>query len=146
MRFESTDERDFSLRRDALAVGIGRNEWSGFGESHAEEGSYLWVLSVAARHSLRKGQALAMLRTGVALERHRLKHGTYPELLEELLPEFLPELPGDPYDRTPLRYRRQNDGSPLLWSIGPNGVDDGGQSHQNQQKGDRVWITRPREP
>lgn len=145
-RFDLADVTSFSMRRDALPVGIGGSNGYLGGESSAEEGNYLMVLSMAARHSLRKEQALAMLRTGVALERHRLKYGVYPELLEALLPDFLQEAPGDPFDRKALRYLRQVNGSPLLWSIGPDGIDDGGQAHRNQQKGDRVWITRPREP
>jgi hypothetical protein len=35
-------------------------------------------------------------------------------------------LPLDPVDGQPLRYRRNSDGTYLLYSIGENGVDDGG--------------------
>lgn len=84
-----------------------------------------------------------LLRTGIALERHRLAHGAHPETLAALAPEFLTEIPADPCDGGPLRYRRQADGSPLAWSIGIDGIDEGGKPHQRREKGDRVWATAP---
>jgi hypothetical protein len=42
------------------------------------------------------------------------------------VPEFLSSVPLDPVDGEPLRYRRNGDGTFLLYSVGENGVDDGG--------------------
>jgi hypothetical protein len=64
--------------------------------------------------------------TAIALKRFQLKHGNFPEKLSELAPEFLATTPLDPVDGKPLRYRRNTDGTYLLYSIGENGVDDGG--------------------
>jgi hypothetical protein len=61
-----------------------------------------------------------------ALKRYQLKHGTYPPDLNSLVPEFLPKVPLDPVDGCPLRYRRNADGTFLLYSVGENGQDDGG--------------------
>jgi hypothetical protein len=61
-----------------------------------------------------------------ALERFRLKNSSYPEKLDALLPEFLASIPHDPVDGSPMRYRRENDGGFVLWSIGANRIDDGG--------------------
>ena len=44
-------------------------------------------------------------RVLVALRRHELKHGQPPEALSGLVPEFLPAVPLDPFDKLPLRYR-----------------------------------------
>jgi hypothetical protein len=64
--------------------------------------------------------------TAIALKRFELKHGKPPGSLTELSPEFLPGVPLDPVDGRPLRYRPNPDGTFLLYSIGADGVDDGG--------------------
>jgi hypothetical protein len=64
--------------------------------------------------------------TAIGLKRFALKHGKLPGNLTELTPEFLPGIPIDPVDDQPLRYRPNPDGTFLLYSIGANGLDDGG--------------------
>jgi len=64
--------------------------------------------------------------TAIALKRYQLKHGSYPADLNSLVPEFLPAVPFDPVDGQPLRYRRNADGTFLLYSVGDNGKDDDG--------------------
>jgi hypothetical protein len=64
--------------------------------------------------------------TAIALKRYQLKHGNYPADLNPLVPEFLPAVPLDPVDGQPLRYRPNADGTFLLYSVGENGKDDGG--------------------
>ncbi|HEU6447580.1 MAG TPA: hypothetical protein VFV23_03990 [Verrucomicrobiae bacterium] len=64
--------------------------------------------------------------TAIALKRYQLKYGRFPENLAELAPDFLSSVPIDPVDGNPLRYRRNADGTFLLYSIGEDGVDDGG--------------------
>jgi hypothetical protein len=61
----------------------------------------------------------------VAVERYRLAHGTWPDSLTSLVPEFLSKVPLDPYDAKPLRYRRLEDGV-VIYSIGPDEEDNGG--------------------
>lgn len=74
-----------------------------------------------------------------ALERHRLRHGSYPGQLDELVPAFLKSVPLDPMSAEPLRYRRTDDGWFALWSVGLNGRDDGGVVKDNDRQGDWVW-------
>ena len=64
--------------------------------------------------------------TAVALQRYQLRHGKFPGSLQALLPEFLPSLPTDEMDGQPLRYKLQADGTFVLYSVGENGVDNGG--------------------
>jgi hypothetical protein len=61
----------------------------------------------------------------VAVERHRQKHDRWPASLDELIPDFLSQIPLDPYDGKPLRYRRLVDGV-MIYSLGPDGRDYGG--------------------
>jgi len=70
--------------------------------------------------------ARALTVTALALKRYQLRHGQYPAQLSALVPEFLPAPPRDPADGKPLRYRLNLDGSFLLYSIGDDGTDHGG--------------------
>jgi hypothetical protein len=64
---------------------------------------------------------------GLSLIEHRVTKGDrWPERLDELgLPEEVLTDLCDP-DRKPLRYRVEDDGSALVWSVSYDGVDDGG--------------------
>ena len=80
-----------------------------------------------------------------ALERYRLAHNQYPESLEALIPLFMEKLPRDVIDGEPLHYRRQANGTFLLYSVGWNETDAGGQvalkkdGSEDREKGDWVW-------
>jgi len=67
-----------------------------------------------------------MLITAIALERYRGKYGSYPNSLAPLTPEILKAVPVDFMDGQPLRYRPTADGHFLLYSVGPDCIDDGG--------------------
>lgn len=57
------------------------------------------------------------------LERHRQAKGAYPRDLADLRTT----LPVDVVTGLPLRYRAREDGGYVLYSLGWNGVDDGGE-------------------
>ena len=65
-------------------------------------------------------------RLACALERFRLARGAYPEALAELAPEFIAAVPVEIVNGEPYRYRRTDDGSFLLYSVGTDLRDDGG--------------------
>ena len=64
---------------------------------------------------------------GCALARYHLAHSEYPETLDALAPQFIEKIPHDIIDGQPLHYRRTNDGKFLLYSVGWNETDEGGQ-------------------
>jgi len=70
--------------------------------------------------------SLDLARTACALERYRLAHGVYPEMLDVLAPQFFEKLPHDIINGQPLHYRRTDDGQFVLYSVGWNEKDDGG--------------------
>lgn len=74
-----------------------------------------------------KGRALhRAAEVLVATTRARLASGEVPDSVEALVPANLPAVPRDPFtDGTPLLAKR-TDGSWLVWSVGPDGEDDGG--------------------
>ncbi|MDR3459925.1 MAG: hypothetical protein P4N60_21055 [Verrucomicrobiae bacterium] len=75
-----------------------------------------------------------ILITAIALERYHGKHGAYPPTLAELAPEFLKAAPVDFMDGRPLRYRVTGDGHFFLYSVGLDGVDNGGMMQTRQQR------------
>ena len=70
--------------------------------------------------------ARRLLITAIALKRYNLRPGKWPETLEELVPDFLEQVPLDFMDGKPLRYRPAPEGRFLLYSVGEDGKDDGG--------------------
>ena len=86
-----------------------------------------------------------LARVACALERFRLAHGNYPETLDALAPQFIEKLPHDIINGQPLHYRRTDDSQFVLYSIGWNETDDGGQIVADKngrvgwEKGDWVW-------
>jgi hypothetical protein len=84
----------------------------------------------------------ALARTAVAAAAYKAKHGKHPERLGELVPEFLPEVPADPYDGRPVRLRRA-DGGLVFYSLGRDRKDDAGRPWDaDRQEGDLVFRLR----
>lgn len=78
---------------------------------------------------------LRLTMTALAIERFRLAHANaIPDTLALLIPQFLPEVPLDPFDGKPIRYRRTESGY-ILHSTGPDRRDDGGSPNVQAQKG-----------
>src|SRR5205823_5299082 len=77
------------------------------------------ALSKIAEANVRSHAWLRTAVVTVAAERFRLKNGRWPATLTELAPAWIAEVPTDPYDGQPLRYRRLADGV-VIYSIGPN--------------------------
>jgi hypothetical protein len=76
----------------------------------------------------------------LVLGAYRTEHGRYPQELRELQPRFLPALPKDPYGGEDFRYRAEDhtpegDGY-VLYSVGPDGKDNGGPKFPNWGFGD----------
>ena len=67
-----------------------------------------------------------MTVAAIALARYRLRHGVMPPNLAALIPEFCSKIPHDYMDGSALRYRLNADGTWTLYSVGDDGVDNGG--------------------
>jgi hypothetical protein len=82
--------------------------------------------SVQSAEPFQKNQALLRCAiAGVAVERYRLARGRWPDSLATVVPDFLEQMPLDPYDGQPLRLRRLEDGV-VIYSLGPDAQNDGG--------------------
>jgi len=78
----------------------------------------------------------ALLKTRLALRAYYLERGSYPKSLDTLVQaEYLKAVPGDLFSptRAPLRYQPSGE-TFWLWSVGPDGVDDGGRASLGVRK------------
>ena len=80
------------------------------------------LLSVGLEHEAR----CLCAEVGLACERFRIRRGRWPTSLSELKDFDIPNVPVDPCNGQPLRFRANEDGI-VVYSIGENGADDGGQ-------------------
>jgi len=103
------------------------------------------ALASAVKIFARAQVTIDLARVACALERYRLAHGQYPEVLDALAPQFIGKLPHDIINGQPLHYRRTVNGNFMLYSVGWNEKDDGGQvvltknGSVDREKGDWVW-------
>jgi len=80
------------------------------------------------------------LVTVVAIMRYAKEKGQYTVSLDELVAAgYLKELPMDPYSDKPLIYKRTDDDF-VLYSVGPNFTDDGGELGVGQNGKPRMWA------
>lgn len=90
--------------------------------------------------------------TAIALKRYELRYGHLPPNLNSLVPELVTAIPLDPMDAKPLKYKPNPDGTYLLYSVGEDGIDSGGDptstnsaSEYGLWRGrDAVWPTPAR--
>ena len=84
----------------------------------------------------------------IALKRYSLRHGTPPASLDALVPEFVLSVPIDYMDGKPLKYHLNADGAFVLYSVGADGKDGGGDTallpdktslHNPWDRKDCVW-------
>ena len=64
----------------------------------------------------------------LSLAHYRLEQGQYPDKLTDLMPQYTAKVIDDFFVEKPLHYERQGTGY-LLYSVGKNGKDDGGDEH-----------------
>ena len=69
------------------------------------------------------------------ISRYQLKNSRFPEKLNDLVPDFLMIVPIDPFDGKPMKYTRTDKGV-VVYSIGPDMVDNGGKPMDDKRKGD----------
>ena len=85
---------------------------------------------------IKEAKGLAQIytaQTALAIERFRLANGKLPKKLDELIPQFLPAVPQDPFDGQPLRYHRLEKGY-VIYSIDRDGEDNGGRERPADAK------------
>ena len=89
---------------------------------------------------------LRFLQTVLALELYRLDHKVYPTEVSDLQPDYLDELPIDPFSNKPIVYKLIKDGF-TIYSYGEDYDDDGGQNRKwDNIDGDQVFWPVEKNP
>ena len=73
----------------------------------------------------REHALMRVAQVQLAVRAYTLEHGAPPPNARALVPAYLPKLPDDPFAPQPITYRLKQ-GKPLIYSLGPDGVDNGG--------------------
>jgi hypothetical protein len=88
-----------------------------------------------------------LLVTAIAIERYRLSRGTYPASVSDIMSLVPLGTTTDFMDGKPLRYHLTGDGHFLLYSVGLDCVDQGGDMRRvkywHQDKEMRTWTPGP---
>lgn len=103
------------------------------------------AMTAAVKSSARTEAHRDLARCLVAAERYRLANDQPPTSLQQLVPQYLPAVPNDPFDGKPLRMVRRGD-ELVFYSIGEDGKDDGGQEMNGENRPDMVVRLRLAKP
>jgi hypothetical protein len=100
-----------------------------------------YSLNAARRKAARIETARNVVITAIALKRYELRHHQLPATLDELTPDLLKTVPIDCMDGEPLRYRSTGNDRFVLYSVGEDGKDDGGDPslQKNIQSSNFYW-------
>lgn len=115
---------DFKAKGAAFKM----NDWKDLVNPNAGSFLYLqnqipdWEVVINSLHHCKA--RLDMIKIMLALRMYELKHGSLPETLVALCPDFLPRLPIDPISNTSFRWSLDKQ---RLYSIGLDLRDDGGE-------------------
>ncbi len=90
----------------------------------------------------RREQGERNLSLAFALAAYQRDNGRYPAQLRELAPRYLKKIPTDLFSGEALIYRPHEKGY-LLYSVGVNGIDDGGHGYGDQPRGDDLCVRVP---
>lgn len=107
--------------------------------------TFIPAVARLAEKPARAMAASTMAAAACALERHRIEQGRYPAKWSELTPKYLKQIPMDIMSGEPLKYRLNEEGAFLMYSVGQDGIDNGGQVVVSKsgfvqlQEGDWVW-------
>ena len=88
---------------------------------------------------------------GIACELYRREQGKLPTTLNELVPQYLPSIPIDPFTGQPMIYKVDENGF-KIYSLGKNKTDDGGKLDPKPGEDNRIrdeglfFLTNSQQP
>jgi len=91
-------------------------------------------LARATQMPLKLAAHIRSARTALAMERYRIDVGRFTVRLEDLVPDYMPDVLADPFDGEPLRCRMTDDRL-VIYGVGEDMIDDGGHVWENIEEG-----------
>lgn len=125
-----------------------RSDWSAL-EGEVDDGPWYAVISpmaiaafpmVARKWTMHEAR-VEVARLGLHLELHSREHGNLPEKFADL---GMPLPVNDPFSTSTYILETDGEGGWRVYSIGPDGRDDGGRPLDDDDEGDLVWRSPPR--
>lgn len=99
-----------------------------------------WALYFASREATLRAQSV-VTSVGLAVERYRRQHREIPPAaLSDLVPEYLPRLPADPFTGQPLHYLPTDTGF-IVYSVGLDQNDDDGRAAPPESRSAKDFDT-----
>jgi hypothetical protein len=92
-------------------------------------------LGASANAEDRFAATQSLVPVAFALAAYRADRGEYPADLAALVPKYVPAVSEDIFSGKPLHYKREGPGY-VLYSVGQNGIDDGGRAAWDHQDDD----------
>lgn len=105
--------------------------------------NWAWPIRSPLRNDARNLAWLRQRELQLAVRAYLLEHRRLPQGLMALVPSYLPHVPADPFGEGPMKSVATADGL-AVYSIGPDGIDDGGKPVSRwvrpDEKGDMVVV------
>lgn len=101
-----------------------------------------FLTMVPARRFAHHQTRLNLAGVACALERYRLDQGELPDSLDAVKKGYIESLPTDVMTGGSLRYKRNEKEGFLIYSVGWDGVDQGGVAKEDSSEGDWIWRGR----
>jgi hypothetical protein len=117
--FPKEEENRSESFKEMLSTLFSENSFYKYLGLEMERNTYFRVLEIKCLDKFRV-EGIACL---IALKAYKEENGRLPDSLSELVPEYLPYLPLDPYDGKPLRYSREKK---IIYCVGKDLRDNGG--------------------
>ncbi len=86
------------------------------------------ALAISLKKSMKAETERSLVLAAISLKRYTLHSGESATNLQALVPEILPSVPIDYMDGQPVRYRLGTNRTFVLYSVGEDSKDDGGDS------------------
>jgi hypothetical protein len=120
------------LERFSFSLGLAAGTPATRGERIGELVTVMMLPNVSylSEQTGRTAQSTHNVKIAIGLAAYRDEVGRYPTTLDELVPSYLAAVPIDLFAERPPVYRVTATGY-LLYSIGPNGKDDDGRTHED---------------
>jgi hypothetical protein len=86
------------------------------------------ILTNSLKKAMKAETERSLILAAIALKRYSIRFAKPPADLQSLVPEFLSSVPIDYMDGQPIKYRLKRDGTSVLYSVGEDYKDGGGDS------------------
>lgn len=142
---EGADESIYQARQNALAA---EDEIKKLAGSLVGKFYYMYTLLLTPAYSsgvnafARSSAEAESADAAIAAELYRRKNGKWPAKLDDLVPDFLPAVPKDPFTNQPLVIKADGK-SCKVYSVGADGIDNGGNLKSDLQPGTDLGFEVP---